>query len=771
MKIKYACRIIFSFLLYFVFTGACFAQGYEVRDNSVYFRELRIQILTPTLIRIQKKYNNRYSDETDLGVVNLKFPRASFKIEAGNGLYTIITDSLAVIYNPSVDLTGGGIRILYRNFRLNRLDEKDSTNLGGVVGSLDNCKGNKHYREQNDVSSPYTLNPIPEGILSRRGFTVLEHSPDTLYFFKAGKPYSELYVMGYGNNYRQAFKDFYALTGETPMLPKWSLGFIYSRWKDYNEEDYKRIVTRFRKEMIPLDAIILDMCWHIDYWYGFRYDTSRFPDMKEFHRWTDSVHLKTGFNHHAGAIYYKDPRVREFCSAAGINYDSALTAGLPWEPEEKIIRYNPVNRKHFKTFYEMYLSRLMKDGLDFHWVDGESSIYSADLYHKFTSDFTRKRAVVMNRMQSNVLCNHRYPFGFSGDTFISWETMAYSLEADIKGGNNGVYWSHDIGGYMPQGPGGYPPSGEIFARWLQLGAVSPILRVHAKKDLFWTPPVGPGDFDQGSRLPWEWGDTVLNSARISIQLRYKLLPYIYTMSRIAHDEGIPLCRGLYIDYPASDSAYRYDEFMFGSELLAAPILSPSKVPGAGSTDRSLWLPEGTWYDYFTRQAYSGNREINISKTLFEFPLFVRAGSILPAAPYREYSGAPLDTLIILAYSPSESSANNFRLYEDDGESFSFEQNQYRWINLEYTYEKDHTHKIVIGKPEGTFKGEIERRAYRISVINTSKPGRLILNGKEIQYLIGSKSGNSWSWDPGTKIMSISLGEREVGEPVTIEAEL
>jgi alpha-glucosidase (family GH31 glycosyl hydrolase) len=761
---------IFCVFLFTLFHFSCFAGIPAAADNSVFVPGMRIQILTPTMIRIQKEINHRYPDITDLGVVNLSFPKMHVTTTEQNGIVVIETDSMTVVFSPDRKITRGGITVSMRGgFTLSSLDSSDTSNLGGVIGSLDNCKGNIHYSEQNDVGSKPAPHPIPDGILSRRGFTVLTHTPDTLYFYKSGNSWTELYVLGYGHNYKQAFSDFFSLAGSVPMLPKWSLGFIYSRWKDYNENDYRRIVARFRKERIPIDAIILDMCWHVDYWYGFRYDTSHFSDMKEFHRWTDSIHLKTGFNHHAGALYYKDPQVREFCRRAGINYDSALTNGLPWEPEQKVVHYDPANRKHFRTFYQMYLARLMEDGLDFHWVDGESSIYSSDLYRSLTTEFTGKRAVVMNRLQENVLCNHRYPFGFSGDTYISWETMAYSLETNIKGANGGVYWSHDIGGYMPQGPAGYPPDGEIFARWLQLGSVSPIFRVHAKKDLFWTPPCLPGEFDQGSRLPWEWGDTVLSSARTSIQLRYKLLPYIYTMTRIASEKGIPLCRGLYIDYPQSPEAYRYDEYCFGSSMVAAPIMTPSPQNMHGLTEKKIWLPEGMWYDYFTQEEFSGNREVTVQKSIFEFPLYVKAGSIVPIAPYTEYSGVPLDTLILLAFTPSEHVQNTFSLYEDDGESSSFQQGQYRWIDFQYEYKPGRNQKIVIQKSRGSFKGETNKRAYIISLVNTVKPKNIAIDGKQIDE--GNIAGEHWIWDAGKKTAVIFVSKRNVANTLIIEGEL
>jgi len=672
---------------------------------------------------------------------------------------------LTILYNPSMGITEGGIQVFlnhHRDFTLTSLYKRDTLNLGGVIGSLDNCKGNLKFAEQNDVDSKSQLHLIPDGILSRRGFTVLKHTKDTLYLYNTGDRYQDLYVLGYGNNFKQAFNDFYLLAGKIPMLPEWSFGFIYSRWADYKADDYKRIVSAFRQEKMPIDAIILDMCWHVDYWYGYRYDTNNFPDMKAFHLWTDSVHVKTGFNHHSGCIYAKDPHILEFCKQAGINFNKALIPGLSWEPDKKVIHYDTKDSIQFKAFYDIYLSPLIRDGLDFHWVDGEGSIYSSELYQRYLRIGTQKRPVVMNRLHENVLCNHRYPVGFSGDTFISWETMAYSLEATVKGGNNGVYWSHDIGGYMPQGPAGYAPTGEIYARWLQLGAVSPIFRVHAKKDVYWTPPRKPGKSDQGSRLPWEWGDTVLQSAKTSIQLRYKLLPYIYSMTRKAHDTGIPLCRGLYIEYPQPADAYRYDELLFGDDFLAAPVLNAAEKGADGVTGRKVWLPEGEWYDYFTGKDYQGNQELQVTKSLFEFPLFVKAGSIIPMAPYHEYSGVPLDTLLIVAYTPAESRKSSFNLYEDDGESFLFEKEQYRWVALSYEYTDHVSQQIVIHKPVGDFQGSVQKRAYKIDIVNTSKPEVVLVNDKVF---------TNWHWNPVTKKMTLELEKQNVNIDIVIEVKI
>lgn len=517
------------------------AKEYRRSGNAVSFRKARIEVLSPTMFSVREGDNYRFAPiRIDLGITELPSAPVTFDIAKEGTAYRIATDEITIVYDPAQPLTAGGIRV-EGAASVAELGAEDTQNLGGVVGALDNCDGEKCYSEQNDITSSHDVRPTPQdGILSRRGYTVLKHTQDQLNLFREGQPYEELYVLCYGKDYRRAFTDFFSIAGDIPMFPKWSLGLIYSRWRDYTDEDYKEIVAGFRKERIPLDAVILDMCWHVDHWYGYKYDTKNFPDMRGFQNWAESQHIKTGFNHHSGCIYKDDPKVREFCRRAGLDYDKSIVDGPSFEPEIRVVQYDTRNERHFKSFYDLYLAEMIDDGFDFHWVDGANSIYSAELYHRYLSEGTGKRPLVLNRQQNYTLCNHRYPAGFSGDTYATWATMRRTVEVTLKGGNNGVWWSHDIGGYMPQGTDGYIPDGEMFARWAQLGAFSPLMRFHAKKDLFWHPArTCPDGWDGGSRLPWEWGPTVLESIRNSVRLRAALNPYIYTLMRAAHDTGVP----------------------------------------------------------------------------------------------------------------------------------------------------------------------------------------------------------------------------------------
>lgn len=729
------------------------AADFKKKGNAVSFEKVRIEILSPTMFSITLGENFRFNNvSTDLGVTNHPANAVNFNIAKENGNYRIQTSEVSILYCQSKELLSGGITVTSPSGNMPRiegLNAPDTQNLGGVVGALDNCDGTKCYSEQNDITSQWRERPLPtNGILSRRGYTVLKHTKDALNQYRQGEAFDELYVMCYGKDYRKAFSDFYSIAGKSAMLPKWSLGLIYSRWKDYTEQDYKTIISQFREHQIPVDAVILDMCWHVDHWYGYKYDTKNFPDMRGFQNWAESEHLKVGFNHHSGCIYKDDPKVKEFCKRAGLDYEKSIVDGPSFEPEIRVVEYDTKNERHFKAFYDLYLADMIKDGFDFHWVDGANSIYSAELYNKYLKDETHMRPFVLNRQQEYTLCNHRYPAAFSGDTYATWATMRHTLETTLQGANNGVNWSHDIGGYMPEGPDGYLPDGEMFARWVQLGAFSPLMRFHAKKDLFWYPAVKhEGDWDGGSRLPWEWGQTVLGSIRQSINMRAQLIPYIYTIMRDAHDTGVPMCRSMYIDYPSNDEAYVSDQYMFGGAFLVAPLMHPSGDGQHGSLSRELWLPEGVWYDYFNNEPMNGGKKIARTSDINSFPLYVKAGSIIPTAPVSKNVSEPINTLLLTAYAPTETAHSSFDFYEDQGENFDFESGNSRRTLIEYDYRQGGEQQITVNAPRGKYKEQINEREYQVNIVHTRKPSEVSVNGERC---------NNWTWKD--QKLSVSVGK-------------
>lgn len=731
------------------------AKDYKTSGNSVIFDNVRIEMLSPSMFSVRPAIKGKAETvKTDLGVVSLPSAKVEYTVKKNGSTFVIETSNHAIVYDPSKPITAGGISV---TDLIARLDTPDSLNLGGMVGALDNCDGERCYSEQNDIQSSFDIRPThPNGPLSRRGYTVLKHQQDMLNLWMPWEDYKELYVLCYKNDYKTGLQDFFSIAGNVPMFPQWSLGFIYSRWKDYKDTDYYEIVGEFRKRGFPIDAVILDMCWHVDHWYGYRYDTNNFPDMRGFLSWAEDNKIKVGFNHHSGSIWKDDPKIMEFCKRAGLDYEASIVDGPSFEPDKRVVQYDTRNEKHFKSFYDLYLKEMIEDGFDFHWVDGANSIYSAELYSKYLMDDTKKRPMVLNRQQDYTLCNHRYPAAFSGDTYATWETMNREIEVTIKGGNCGVWWSHDIGGYMPQGENGYSPDGEMFARWCQFGALSPVMRFHAKKDVYWYPAVrNEGDWDGGSRLPWTWGKTVEASIRQSVRFRAELHPYIYANMYLAHKDGMPICRGMYFSNPNDPEAYIYDQYMFGDAFLVAPVTMPSGKGQHGATERNLWLPEGTWYDYYTNESISGGERISRNSDIFSMPLYVKAGAIVPTTVVGEFVEAPFSQIQLNVYEMSEDGVSTFALYEDDGENLEYLNGKFRTTDISYKKEGT-TSTITINPSKGTFENAISEREFSVKLIGISKISEVYINDVKADF--ASNNG----------VYEINVGKYNTADSITIK---
>ena len=732
------------------------AKKWAERGNTVLFDNTSITLFSPTSFMVKEGEHYTFPKTVpDLGITAIPAAPVKHSIRRNGESFIVSTDAIEIVVTPSKSIQEGriGIKDLSTN-----ITDRDTRNLGGMVGALDNCDGEECYSEQNDITSSHFHHPTPDnGLLSRRGYTVLRHTKDELAKYEPGDYFNELVVLCYGSDYRQAFRDFTAIAGKVPLFPKWSTGLVWSRWKDYTDKDYYDIIEGFRSRNIPLDAVILDMCWHVDNWYGYRYDTSNFPDMKEFLDSTEAMHIKVGFNHHSGCIWHDDPKVREFCRNAGLDYESSIVPGPSFEPDKIVVQYDTRNERHFEAFYDLYLKQMIADGFDFHWVDGANSIYSAELYNRYLSEDTGKRPFVLNRQQNYTLCNHRYPAAFSGDTYATWATLKRELEVTVKGANCLVWWSHDIGGYMPQGPDGYIPDAEMFARWCQFGALSPIMRFHAKKDIFWYPQRTDGlAWDGGSRLPWSWGPTAEKSISESIRLRAALNPYIYSYMHLANTEGTPLCRGMYIDYPEADEAYAYNQYKFGDAFLVAPVTRPSGDGQHGSTPTGLWLPSGGWYDFFTGEYYEGGNSIERISDIFSFPLYVAAGSIVPTTVPGDYVDRPLDNVTINAYAfKSGSGESFFELYEDSGADFGYEKGEYRTSTIRYRASSE-GQLIELSAASGDYPGALAERDVTICLKGIEKPSEVSLNGS---------ATDDWLWDNG--VLTLKVGKSSVNEKITV----
>ncbi|MCA9962568.1 MAG: DUF5110 domain-containing protein, partial [Anaerolineales bacterium] len=364
---------------------------------------------------------------------------------------------------------------------------------------------------------------------------------------------------------------------------------------------------------------------------------------------------------------------------------------------------------------------------DFWWMDwqqGElSTLPGLDplwwLNHIHFYDLARdgKRPFVFSRWGG--LGNHRYPIGFSGDTHVTWSSLAFQPYFTATAANVGYgWWSHDIGGHMMG-----TEDAELYARWVQFGVFSPIMRLHSTNNLF------------HERRPWGYNAEVLRVTRDAMQLRHALIPYLYTMSWLNREESLPLIRPLYHDYPDAEAAYYCpQQYTFGSELLAAPFTSPAD-PDTRLSRQVVWLPAGDWYHFFSGEYYRGDGCYALYGQLADVPVFARAGAIVPLGPKVGWGGvdnpAELDVHIFAG------ADNRFTLYEDDGETQAHTQGAYgltlftqnwRETEMEVTVAVDAKHMATIP----------ETRQYHFRVHGVVNPDRIALQ-------IGGELAQNWAF--------------------------
>ena len=395
-------------------------------------------------------------------------------------------------------------------------------------------------------------------------------------------------------------------------------------------------------------------------------------------------------------------------------------------------------------------------GMAFWWQDGwagakmpglDPALWTRHIEYEGSEKITGKRAFDFCRL--GTWGSHRYGGFFTGDLIPYWSTLDLLVPFNVRSSNMLVDYAINLSSGVFQ----ETVDPELYQRWVEFSAFSPVFWWHG----LW-----------GLRFPWEYGDQALETTRKFLQLRYRLLPYMYTYARLAHESGLPLVRGMYLDYPSQEGSYKYQhQYLFGQELLIAPITEP----GYGeSVLKDVYLPAGDrWSDYFTGKIYQGDQVIPYECPIDRMPIFVRAGSILPLAPDMDYSDQrPVDPLILDVYAGKPAS---FRLYEDDGTSLAYRSGSYAWTPLVYRAEAGGEQRIEIGPTEGTYNGQPMSRGYEVRVHGLLKPqavklGDHLLPGKRQEECGGGCAG--WTWDDQIQVTTIRLNEpASVNEKITI----
>lgn len=614
----------------------------------------RITVLTSRLLRLERQADDRFTDEATQLVLARDFPVPEFTVVRDGAALDLWTEHLHLHYDggePSP--TGLSVTMRRRAQDSHRTtwrygDPADpggrGANLGGTARTLD------------DVDGATELEP---GLLSRTGYAVVDDS-QSLILHEDGwvsprpAPGTDLYFFGYGLDHEAALRDWFRLTGPSPLLPRWALGNWWSRYHRYSDREYLALMDRFARAGVPFSVAVLDMDWHLvdidpalgTGWTGYTWNPDLFPDpagfLAELHdrglRVTLNVHPADGVRRHEAAY---EKMAREL----GLDPDTGLA-----------IAFDITSRAFVDAYFRHLHHPHEEIGVDFWWLDWQSGtttrvpgldpLWMLNHLHHADSGRHGRRPLTFSRYAG--LGSHRYPIGFSGDTVTTWASLEFQPYFTATAANVGYHWwSHDIGGHL-----GGTKDDQLATRWFQLGVFSPINRLHSSASPF------------NSKEPWRFGREAERIMTRYLRLRHELVPYLYSAMWASHTDGTAPVRPTYHAHPEAADAYEVpNQYLFGADLLVAPITRPVD-PLTLHAEVTAWLPDGTWYDVLDGRRYDGGRMLLLHRTLDAIPVLAPAGAILPLAadPMADVGEYPRELLVKVFLGAD----GDYTLIEDDG---------------------------------------------------------------------------------------------------------
>ena len=771
-------RKIFGFLLLFflIWWTTVFAEithPIANRGAMVVLKHARFTVLTPRVIRMEWSPTGQFEDHATLVFVNRNLPVPEFQKSTKRGWLKLQTSQLTLFYRlNSGKFTKKNLRIEFQMDKQKKTWQpgmKNTGNLKGTARTLDGYDGDTYIRTGKKID-------LGQGLISKDGWALIDDSNRPI-FDRSDWPWvqphpksdkQDFYFFGYGYDYKSALQDFVRIAGRIPIPPRFAFGTWWSRYWEYTDKGLRELVNEFQTHQVPLDVLVVDIDWHLRFlpewfkngklmrdqagqsagWTGFTWDKNYFPDPRDFLDWTEKEKLKVCLNlHPAAGIQPHEAAYPKMARAMGIDPKT-----------KKYIPFDIVNKKFAENFMNLVLHPLEKEGVDFWWLDWQqwstTKIPGVNptfyLNYVFFSDMARqskKRPLIFHRYGG--LGNHRYQIGFSGDTKISWKSLDFQPYFTATAANVGFgYWSHDIGGHMR---GQSPP--ELYTRWIQWGAFSPIFRTHCTKSA------------KIERRIWAYPLKYYTPMRNAELLRHSLIPYIYSYARKTYESGVSLCHPIYYEFPKRKEAYQFkDEYYFGDDLIVAPVTHPI---GKDSlfTWQSLWLPPGKWIEWFTGSTLTGNQIIKRAFTLNEIPIYVRAGAILPQEPPLQPAQRTIVNPLTLTIFPADSGRTIY--YEDEGNTNNYRKGVFAKTAIHFTSTSAQMLKLIVEPVKGSFPGMASKRAYVFRFPNTLPPKKVRVNGQAFTHSRYDRV-NHWTYSDRVFGVQIHTKEFPLNQRVIVE---
>ena len=647
------------------------------KECMVTGQKFRFTMLTDRLIRLEYSENGVFEDRPSQNVIFRNFERPVFVVNESDTLLQISTKYYTLSYVKNKNFDGGKVTpstnlkvVLKGSEREWYYNHPEARNFGTIGYSLDNFEGKLK---------------LDKGLYSTDGFCTLDDSKtlvidETGHYVERNNNNIDIYLFMYKRDFGLCLKDYYDLTGYPSFIPRYALGNWWYKNDKYTNNDIAKIIKKFNENEIPLSVIMLGDKWHnnID---NFTIDESILNSQKLVGMLHEQ-NIKLGLT--------IDPSLK---IGENSSYYQELSQVIP----EKEISFIPLTNQKL-DIYLNYVNRLSNLGVDIFNVDynnikDKNTLGLLNHYHYVSQIASKnKRGIILSR--NSKIATHRYPITFSGKTIVDWNTLSELPVYNMSASNSGVsYVAHAVGGYHKG-----TEQEELYMRYIQFATFSPFMILSSDEGKYY------------KREPWKWNSLRLSVIKEYMQLRNKLIPYIYTECYNYYKKCVPLVQPLYYKYSKIyDEPLYKNEYFFGSEMFICPI-TKKKNPVIDRVVQRIFVPEGLWYDFKTGKKYPGNKYYMCFYKDDEYPAFCKAGAIIPMSLDAGTNNPYNMELVVF---PKES--NSYIMYEDDGITNSYTRGDNLLTRFDYKYEKDNYTLTITSANKLNL---VRQRNYKIRFKNT-----------------------------------------------------
>ncbi len=657
-------------------------------ENIIKGEKFRITVLTERLVRLEYNENGIFEDRPTELAWYRNFPKVNFRVEQDSNNLRISTRYFVLDYLKEKNFSGGKV--------------SPTSNLKISIVGTDKVWYYGHPEIRNYGASAYKLSNdknkrIQKSLYSLDGFASIDDSNSCIILengeFKRREQNSiDIYVFLYNRDFFYCLSDYFNLTGYPQMIPRYALGNWWTKNEFYSEFDISHLISKFESSNIPISTIILNKWYTNDSFYL----GELYKDPRTIINYMHAKNIKVGLSIDDPVVFMRKSSSYEVLK----KYVAVDRNGN--------IPFNLFDARTIDAYLKLIIHPLDNMGVDFYDIKTFNKndlrrlmILKHFLYYDTFKNINKRPLISAH---NSTVAAHRYSVLYAGNSLVSWDTLKNIPTFNSSAANIGVsFWSHDIGG-----TGGGVEDSELFTRFVQLGTFSPILRLGSDAGKYY------------KREPWKWGTKTEIITTNFLNLRHELIPYIYTEAYKYHKYGKPLIEPLYYRYPEFyDDAVYSNEYLFGTSFLVSPIIT-KKDYVMNRVIHKLFIPEGTWYGFFTGKKYAGNKRYVSFYKDDEYPVFVKEGAIIPLAHNKGNDTSVPENLELQIF---PGASNTYSIYEDDGTTNAYLNGKYVITNIEFAYKKN-DYKVTVLPVDGKVGVIPKNRNYKIRFRNT-KPAKQV----------------------------------------------